>query len=103
MAEMGNPGHPDLILAEFQAKARAGVLFRQPDPAEEKTRRGAGLIARLVIVAVAAALVITNYNDWRITAAVVPVVTLVVVAEIWLWRRRSRAETGELTELGEPD
>ncbi len=99
MAEMGNPGHPDLILAEFKARARAGLLLRQPDSSEEKTRRGAGLIVRLVIVAATGALVITNYDDWRITAAVIAVVALVLVAEIWLWRRRSRAdELADLTE-----
>ena len=93
---MGNPGHPDLIAAEFKARARAGELLRELSPGEETARTVGLFLLRWLIVAGVGAAVIFNYENTLITAAVILVAVLAVVAEVWLWRRRSRG--GELEE-----
>ena len=92
------PGHPDLILAEFQAKMRAGEFQRGLDPAEDRAKRGAALLIRWAILISVAVLTILNFNDTLITVAVIAFLVLAAGAEVWLWRRRSRAEAGELID-----
>ena len=95
------PGHPDLILAEFQAKMRAGEFQRGLDPAEERAKRGAALLIRWAILIFVAVLTILNFNDMLITVAVIAFLVLAAGAEVWLWRRRSRAEARRIGRLDE--
>jgi len=87
----GQPGHQDLLLAEFQAKMRA----REQNPGhddqaeqEEKTTRSGAFVIRWAILIGAAAFVILNLDDSRATIAVLVFLSLVAALEAWLWRPR---------------
>jgi|ERR687888_105547 hypothetical protein len=90
----GQPGHPDLILAEFQAKMRTGELGENypPDPAEEKAGRGASLLIRWAIMLFIAGLILLNANEMLVTVAVIAFLILAGAAETRLWRRCSRED-----------
>jgi len=89
----GQPGHQDLLLAEFQAKMRARERNPGPDDhaeQEEKTNRGGDFVIRWAILIGAAAFVVLNFDDNRATLAVLVVLSLVAMSEVWLWHRRAR-------------
>jgi hypothetical protein len=85
---MGNPGHPDLILAEFQAKARAGELLH-PIEAVETTSPWKPLLTRWAILGGVGVLIALLYFNWLVTTAVAGFLLLAAAREIWVWRRES--------------
>jgi hypothetical protein len=88
---MGNPGHADLILAEFQTKLRAGELTHPIDPPDADVSPRMALITRWAILAVVSSAVALLYYNWVVTAAIAAFILLAAAREIWLWRG-SRAD-----------
>ena len=91
---MGNPGHPDLILAEFQTKLRAAEVTHPIEPPDADGSPRMALISRWATLAVASSAVALLYYNWVVTAAIAAFILLAVAREIWLWRG-SHAEEEE--------
>jgi hypothetical protein len=97
VGDAGQPGHADLVRAEFKAKMQARASNPDYDAEEafeeEKTFKAVALLIRWAILVAAGALLTLFMEDRVVTVGVIVFIALAVMTEVWLWRRRSGVPT----------